>query len=197
MATWRALDAVVSAMVSALADHPDRTEIDTDLDVQSYTVSDFRTPMTSGVSLLAFRIDVDGTLRTPEPAPDEFGVRRLAQLPIDLHLLLTAWGRDASVQLAVAAWMMRVLADHSVLDAGRLNAVAPGTFDADESVTLQPSAIPSEDLLRLWELLGPTSFQLSVPYLVRGVRIDSTVTVDEHDPVVEREFRYHRLEAPA
>lgn len=184
----------MAALVRALREHPGRVDIDPDLDVQAYTVNDFRTPMTSGVSLLAFRLDVDGTVRAPDPVPHAPGVRRLAQLPVDLHLLVTAWGREASTQLAIAAWMMRVLADHTVLDAGRLNASAPGTFADDELVWVQPSPTPSEDLLRLWELIGPNSFQLSVPYLARGARIDSTVEQFEGGPMVEREFRYHELQ---
>lgn len=194
MATWRALEAVASTVLGVLRDDPDRTSFDTDLDLQLYTVTNFRQPMEAGVSILAFRLEVDGTQRAPDPPPDVNGQRRLAQLPIDVHLLLTAWARDASLQLSIATWMMRALADHAVFTPARLNAAVPGTFGHDEIVSLQPSPIPNEDLLRLWELLGPTSFQLSVPYLARGSRIDSSVTQQEHDLVVEREFQYGVLE---
>jgi hypothetical protein len=190
VATWRALEATASTVLELLRDHPDRAGFGPDLDLQLYTVTDFRQPMESGVSVLAFRIEVDGTQRAPDPPPDGRGRRRRPQLPVDLSLLLTAWGRDASLQLAIATWMMRVLADNPVLTPARLNTAVPGTFATDEIVSLQPADTPTEDLLRLWELLGPTSFQLSVPYLARGARIDSSVIDREHGTVIERELRH-------
>jgi hypothetical protein len=190
VASWRALEATAAAVLGLLRDDRDRTTFGPDLDLQLYTVNDFRQPMVSGVSVIAFRMEVDGTHRAPEPPRDELGRRRLTQLPLDLSLLLTAWAGDASLQLSIATWMMRVLADNPVLSPSQLNAAVAGTFDADEFVALQPLPVPTEDLLRLWELLGPTSFQLSVPYLARGARIDSSIVVDEHEMVVEREFQY-------
>jgi hypothetical protein len=40
---------------------------------------------------------------------------------LDLHFLLTAWGRDPLIQHAITDWMMRVLDNTSILPAGLLN----------------------------------------------------------------------------
>ena len=69
---------------------------------------------------------------------------------------------------------MRVLADAPVLPAALLNRGAPGVFDPDEIVEIIPAQLSNEELFRIFEVL-PGHFALSVPYLIRGIRIQSPV----------------------
>ena len=134
---------------------------------------------------------------TREGRTTEEGNKQRPQLPIQLHFLLTAWAATASLQHFLAGWMMRTIEDYPVLPAGLLNrryGDADAVFWPDESVELSTAPLDTEDLFGLWDQLGPDVYELSVPYQARGIRIESTRLVDEHDPVQERVQRYRKSE---
>ena len=54
----------------------------------------------------------------------------------------------------------------------------------------------TEDLLHLWELLGSTSYQLSVPYVARNVRIESARELAAAGPVQDRVQEYESIGVP-
>lgn len=110
-------------------------------------------------------------------------------MSLQLHFLLTAWAPDASLQHYLTGWMMRVLEDHPVLPAGQLNRrYDPDSpvFLPDETVELSAAPLENEELFHLWDLIGPQTYQLSVPYQARGLRIESTRLLEQHGPVRER-----------
>jgi hypothetical protein len=133
----------------------------------------FESGLTAGVSLFVYRVIVGDTPRTPAGRRSESGVRLQPQLPVDVHFILTAWAPDASLQQGITGWMMRTMDDHRVLPPGLLNRMAPGVFRDDETVEVLDGELVSEDLFRLWELLGSVTYQLSVPYVARNVRLES------------------------
>ena len=145
MAGTRAVEAVCNAVVDVLRDATPKG-----LEIQ--VTSDLQQPLTQGVSLFVYRILVDRTQRMPGGG-----------LPLELHFLLTAWGRDAAAQNAVAGWMMRALEDTPLL--------TPDGFGPDERVEVVAGDLDTADLLRLW---APGTYRLSIPYMARGVRIDAT-----------------------
>jgi hypothetical protein len=149
MAGTRAVEAVCNAVVDVLRDATPKG-----LEIQ--VTSDLQQLLTQGVSLFVYRIVVDRTQRMPGGG-----------LPLELHFLLTAWGRDAAAQNAVAGWMMRALEDTPLLGADRLG---EDVFGPDEAVEVVAAELDTADLLRLW---APGTYRLSVPYLARGVRIDA------------------------
>ena len=111
-------------------------------------------------------------------------------------MLLTVWGREASLQHTIAGWMMRVLEDQPIFPAGLLNAVTPGAFRPDETVEVLLTELTNEDLLRIWDTLVQNVYQLSVPYVARVVRIESTRPLGEGGGLVqERELRAAELES--
>jgi hypothetical protein len=191
MADIRAVEAVCNAVIDVLRDNYDPAQLDQDLEFRVYTASNFPQHMTAGVSLFLYRIFVDGTHRIPGGHWLPSGERADTQLPLDLHFLLTTWGKDASTQYAIAGWMMRALEDTPILPSGLLNRRTPGVFRDDEVVEIIAGEIATEDLMRLWELIGPGSYQLSVPYIARSVRIESTQARATGARVQERrgEFR--------
>jgi hypothetical protein len=190
VADARAVEAVCNTVVDVLDVAYRRAPFEHNLEFKTYTAADFPQHMTAGVSLFLYRIMIDGTSRIPlgRRLPD--GTRLDADLPLDLHFLLTTWGKDASMQYAIAGWMMRVLEDHPVLPAGELNRRVKDVFREDETVELVAGEIATEDLMRLWELIGPGSYQLSMPYVARNVRIESDRHVPGGEPVQERMGRF-------
>lgn len=135
-----------------------------------YQANDFARPMETGVSVFLYRVTVNsspqrlpgrtapGSVPTPQP------------LLLDLHVLITPWAQNATLQQALLGWTMRVLADAPILPAALLNRGAPGVFEPDETVEIIPAQLSNEELFRIFDML-PGHFALSVPYLVRGIRI--------------------------
>lgn len=174
MADVRAVMAVGEALAATLRGAYDPAALAPDLEFRVVTARDFTAnQLGAGVSFLLYRITPNGTHRAPAGRFDATGRRRRSDLPLDLHYLMTVWGGEASLQHLIAGWAMRTLEDATVLPASLLNVVAPGAFRPDEIVELSLAELSNEDLLRLWETMGANTFQLSIPYLARVVRIES------------------------
>lgn len=174
MADTRAIMAVGEAIVTLLRTAYRPADFTSDLEFRTVTSRDFSTSqIAAGVSLFLYRIIPNGVQRTPPGRIDPQG-RRQTQLPLDLHFLMTLWGAEASLQHAIAGWAMRQLEDTPLIASGLLNAAAPGSFRSEEAVEVSLAELSNEDLLRIWEVLGTgTTYQLSVPYIARVVRIES------------------------
>jgi hypothetical protein len=164
------------------------------LEFQVYVAKDFKTPMKEGVSLLIYRIHHNGVTRTPPGRLLPDGRRQRAKLPVDLHFLLTAWARTASMQHEIAGWMMRVMEDNPTLSAGVLNAYRPNVFANDEAVDITLGQLGVEELFRIWEVIADHAYQLSVPYVARMLQIESPEAVLPAAPVQERLFDIRELE---
>jgi hypothetical protein len=196
MADYRAVATVTEAVLQLLRSNYRPEDFGQELEFKVFTAKDFTKPLSAGVSLFLYRIFPNGVQRTPpsRPAPD--GRRFPSLLPLDLHLLLTVWGKEASLQHTIAGWMMRVLEDHPIFPAALLNAVTPGVFRADETVELSLTELTNEDLLRIWDTLVQNVYQLSVPYVARMVRIESPRPISEGGgEVQERVLRAAELAA--
>jgi hypothetical protein len=174
MATYRGIEATCHAVVELLRDNYDPVAFNQPLAFDVLTTGGFGGAPTAGVSAFLYRILVNEAHRTPPGRRSDWGEPLHTQLPLDIHLILTAWAPDASLQHAIAGWMMRVMEDHRVLPPGLLNRRTPGVFRDDETVEIHVGDIVTEDLLHLWELLGTGTYQLSVPYVARNVRIESS-----------------------
>ena len=106
---------------------------------------------------------------------------------------LTAWAKDSSLQHTIAGWMMRILEDTPSLPSGLLNHRGVAVFQPDETVELSVAELETETLFRIWEVIGSNSYQVSVPYVARNVRVESDVTLSTGEPVQERIVDYGRL----
>lgn len=191
MANYRAIMAICEAVISLLRTSYRPEDFNNELEFKVYSAKDFSQPMTAGVSLFLYRIFLNGSHRTPGGRIGPDGRRYQAQLPLDLLFLLTAWGQDASLQHTIAGWMMRRMEDNPILPAGLLNTVAPGVFRPDETAEIILTELKNEEIFHIWQTLPENvAYQLSVPYLARNVRLESTQILTEGQPVQERNFDY-------
>lgn len=133
------------------------------------------------VSIFLHRITRNEQLRSPSRIagrPDQ-----QPTLFLDLHYLVTYWGTSAEAEQTILGWVMQQLEANPVLDASTLAKNAG--WDTGETVQLIPTNMSLEDILRIWDALGP-KYRLSVGYVARFVRVDRTVA--PAGPVVATRF---------
>lgn len=189
MADYRAVAATSEAIIQLLQYRYDPADFDGhQLQFKVYLAKDFSQPMDAGVSVFLYRIYINKVQRTPSGRLDANGHRMRTQLPVDLHLLITAWAKDPSLQHTIAGWMMRVLEDMPVLPSGLLNQKIAGVFHPDETVEIGITELGTEELFRIWEVIVNNAYQISVPYVVRNVKIESMQPLDLGVPVQKRVF---------
>lgn len=169
----------------------------TDMDFRVVTSRDFaENTITNGASLFMYRVFCNGTFRIPPGRVDPDGHKRDTELPLELHFLITLWGGEASQQYTLAGWIMRTLEDTPILPASILNSVVPGVFREDESVDILLADLSTEDLFRIWEVIGNDAYQLSIPYVARIIHIESEHQLEEAGPVQLRRQRMAELLGP-
>lgn len=190
MASFRAIQATCDAVMRLLQEsyHPDLIEPRLNLQFEVFHASDFKNHMTAGVSLFLYRVLISSVQRSPLPRAADGSVKK-PQLPLDLNFFLTPWAPKASLQHAILGWAMRTLEDRSVLTAPLLNGVAPGVFSDNETVEIGTGQITNEELMRIWDDLS-VEYQLSVPYVARVVRIDSSMELEELPAISRRVLTY-------
>ena len=194
MATYEAIAGTCEAIVRLLRSRFDPQQFDgATLDFQVYVAGDFLTPMDEGVSLFLYRVYHNGTQRTPAGRVLPDGRQQRTKLPADLHFLLTAWAKKASLQHEIAGWMMRVLEDTPTLTPDLLNAYRSDVFRPDETVDIAPGQLSVEDMFHIWEVMINHVYQLSVPYQARMLEIESELTTTPGLPVQERVNDYRQL----
>ncbi len=189
MADYRAIAGVCEAVVGLLRTSCSADDFNNELEFKLFTSKDFaENTIANGASLFMYRIFCNGAHRIPAGRIGLDGRRLDTKLPLELHFLLTVWAKDASLQYALAGWIMRVLEDTPVLPAGVLNSALPNVFHPDETVEIGLADLRTEDLFRIWDVLGLNVYQLSIPYMARVVHIDSTQRLREFGAVQEREI---------
>lgn len=195
MADYHAIEAVTKGVILLLKSNYEPKDFDNnELEFKVFTAKNFPEGMTAGVSLFLYRIIINGANRTPGGMTGPDGKRNYTQLPVDLHFLLTAWGNDASLQHTIAGWMMRTLEDTPILPRVLLNASVTDVFRDDETVEINYVELATEDLLRLWEMTTQKEYQISVPYIARNVRIESSQLLKEGVSIQDRTFKYKNFD---
>ncbi len=154
--------------------------------------------ITSGASVFLYRVLPNLTHRTPAGRILADGRHQLTKLPLDLYIIVTIWGKDPDTQNRLVGWVLRTLEDYPVIPASLLNINSP-SFNEDESIELILGELAGEELLHLWDLLGVQSstefcYQISIPYLVRNVCIDSLRDRAPGEPIQVRTLDMQRLE---
>lgn len=187
MAHFRAIMSVSEAVVALLRNSYRIEDFNNELEFRVFTSKDFTAnTIANGASLFVYRIYNNGTYRSPAGRRGPDGMRLQTQLPVEVHFLITVWGKDPSLQLTLAGWIMRTLEDTPTIPAALLNAITPGVFRPDETVDICLTELRTEDLLRIWDVLGLNVYQISVPYVARIINIESQQTTVGGGEVQER-----------
>lgn len=193
MADYRAIMGVSEAVMGMLRLSYDQNDFNNQADFKVFTSKDFtENTVTNGASLFVYRIFCNGAFRTPPGRNSADGTRLDTPLPIEVHFLITVWGTQASFQNSLAGWIMRVLEDTPVIPASILNSAIPDIFHPDETVDIILAELKTEDLFRIWDVLGLNAYQLSIPYVARVVKIDSTQPrrLEPGDPIQKRKLSF-------
>lgn len=191
MADFRAIMAVSEAIVNLLRVSYRPDDFNNELEFRVFTSRDFgNNTLQNGASLFPYRIYANGVSRTPPGRIGTDGQPLRSALPVELHFLITVWGKEASLQNTLAGWIMRVLEDTPSLPAGILNSVVPDCFRPDETLDIALAELRTEDMFRIWDVIGLNVYQLSIPYVARIIQIDSMQPCDfeRGEPVQEREL---------
>jgi hypothetical protein len=201
MATTEAVSAVCETIARLLTTSATEDGLDIpNVSFQVYSSQDFTATdrrVRSGASIFLYRVLPNLSHRTPAGRLLSNGTRQIHRLPLDLHLIVTIWGNTADTQARLVGWVLRTLEDYPVIPASTLNGGRAGVFqEEDESVELLLSEIDSEELLQLWDVLGngDLQYQVSIPYLVRNVQIDSQRVREAGEPVQVRTADMQRLQ---
>jgi hypothetical protein len=187
MATFRGVAGLGTGLLTLLEDAWERDPfVDDTMETSLIRAEDLKDrPFEFGVTVYVYRVAVNGTQRTLPPSTPQH--RR--PLPVEVDLVVTAWGPSAERELELLGWCMRVIEDEPVLSPAVLNRSVPGVFGPGETVELAANPLPLDEYYRLWDAL-PWSYQLSAAYAARVVRLESTRTLIEAGPVVERNLEF-------
>ena len=137
-----------------------------DFDVAG-TASIIKVPV---LSIFLVRVEVNQVTRAAWSAAGSDDGR--SHLPLDLHFLLTPWATNAEHEQRILGSAMRCLDERPILSGTLLDTTNPGGFAIDEALQIVPGDLGPDGIMRIWDTLE-VSYRLSVPYLVRIVRIDS------------------------
>jgi hypothetical protein len=142
------------------------------------------------VTIFLHRLTLNEQVRSVTRLPDRSTVQ--PKVFLDLHYLVTYWGSSAEAEQTILSWVMQQLTGRPILDSSILSAAAK--WRLDETVQLIPTNLSLEDILRIWDALGP-KYRLSTSYLARLVEVD--VDVDPAPPVVATRFQLPHPPEPA
>jgi hypothetical protein len=139
--------------------------------IQANDIARERAPVAAGVTLFLYRIAPVLT-RNPPQRVDPHGKRFRPSMVVDLHFLLTAWASDVLVQHALTGWFLRVLENEPLLPYSLLNTAAPGVFQPDETLEILMEELTILEGAQVWGQMIQSPHHLSVPCVVRGVKIE-------------------------
>jgi hypothetical protein len=96
-----------------------------------------------------------------------------SHLPLDLHYLLTPWASNAEYEQRILGSAMECLEDVPILSGPLLDTTNNPDWSIEDAVQVTAGDVGPDGIMRVWDTLD-AEFRLSVPYLVRIVRIDGS-----------------------
>jgi Pvc16 N-terminal domain len=124
------------------------------------------------LSIFLVRVEVNPVTRAAWSAVGSDDHR--SHLPLDLHFLLTPWAANAEHEQRILGSAMRCLDEGPMLSGPLLDTTHGAGFGIDEALQIVPGDLGPDGIMRIWDTLD-ANYRLSVPYIVRIVRIDSDV----------------------
>lgn len=142
------------------------------------------------LNLFLFQVTINGAWRN-QPIPQQAKSGELAwpPLPLDLHYLLSAWGKDDNDVEAhqVLGRAMGVLHDHAVLGSREIKNALKGNdlYRQIERVRITPQPLSIDEISKLWSSLA-TNYRVSSAYEASVVLIESRLSTVAPLPVLTR-----------
>lgn len=146
-----------------------------------------QTTLDKTVSIFLHRVTINDNFRAAVKVQDS--PTKQPAVFLDLHYLLTYWGSSAQAEQTILGWTLQQLQSSPILDSSVLSSDAG--WEGTESVQLVMADLSLEDILRIWDALGP-KYRLSIAYVARVIRIDRTITAA--GPVVATRFTLEKPE---
>lgn len=141
------------------------------VNTDDFDVSDQSAIRTTPVlSIFLVRIEINHVMRSTWSSIGAVNGR--VHLPLDLHFLLTPWGGNAEFDMRILGSAMRCLDETPVLSGPLLDTTHGAGFAPDEAVQIVPGDLGPDSIMRIWDTLD-LNYRLSVPYVLRVVRLDS------------------------
>jgi hypothetical protein len=193
VASIYAIAAVTQTILGILSDAvPDDFE---GASFEALQMADFQKPkpVEEGISMLLYRVAVSPLQRNLQPRTEINGKTVRPPLPVDLHYLMTAWGKSAANQQRLLGWCMRTLEDVRNLTPSLLNHYGGPeiVFKVNETVDLVYEPIPTTEFASLWDVLKP-NLHVSVGYIARMIYIESDIEITTGAPVQSRLYEMAR-----
>ena len=138
-------------------------------------------PKSEALGIYLYRIAVDPFARNRYlPAPEGRKTPR-PELPVNLHILLIGWSNKTESEITYLSTAIQIVGSAMSLGIAHL-AVADPTWGEADTVQIIPEEMSTEDLTRLWDSV-PGGYRLSVPYIVKTVRLAPDEEQSEAPPV--------------
>lgn len=138
-------------------------------------------PKLNSIGIYLHRVSVDPfgrnryvQSRLPNSAPQP-------ELAVNLHLFLLAWTTHGESEAVLATWAMQQLGSALELGYAHLRSY-DSSWGREDVIQIQPEEMSTEDLLRIWDSL-PGNYILSIPYIVKTLRLLPVPEVTEAKPV--------------
>lgn len=149
------------------------------------------TNLTNQLNVFLWGVSVNAALRNQDMPGVRPGERALAPLALDLHYLLTAYGRDDDqtdpTSHVLLGHAMRALHDNAVLACDDLRVAQPlsDVFQQIERIKISPQSLSVEEVSKLWTIFQ-VQYRVSTAYQVSVVLIESTKATRTPLPVLKR-----------
>jgi hypothetical protein len=122
------------------------------------------------LTIYAYRVDFNKTMRAAWSAVGS--VNGAGYLPLDIHFLLTPWADNAEHEHRILGRAMQCLEATPLLNGPLLYPDPAARWASNEGVQVVLEEISTEAVMRTFDSLS-VAYKLSVPYIARGVRLDT------------------------
>lgn len=133
------------------------------------------------IGIYLHRISVDPFARNRYVASPIPNKPAQPEMPINLHIFLLAWTNNGESESLLATWALQQIGSGLQMGYSHLKSY-DSDWGLDETVQIVPEEMSTEDLQRIWDSL-PGNYILSVPYIVKTLRILPDPQVEADKPV--------------
>lgn len=191
LASYKAVQGVLNALKNVLEMRMknDLDQVLSSPDVSILGTAELKTPPVSAnnthkntIGIYLHRVSVDPfgrnryiNTRMPNQPPQP-------ELSVNLHIFLLAWTSNGESEAVLTTWALQQIGSALELGYSHIHSY-DSHWMVDELVQIQPEEMSTEDLLRIWDSL-PGNYVLSVPYIVKTIRMLPVPQTEPGKPVV-------------